>query len=220
MKKIIIYLIAIVLFTNIYAQDKEPVQHKFYFPAYSTVDSVYLSDTLEFFKQDKFMLGWHWGASKKISKSLRINHKDANSLHNMSNDSLNDGTYLTVRTMDQPPPDWTYPPDTMIYYTHCDGHTQLVHAKAIQYEPTLQINSTNMTAPNTNNFDNTDPIFGFKYVRGRLENDVSTQRSRLVLDDSNLNGQVVLDEPWMSGNLFRHDKNNEKPLFQRFQWKL
>ncbi|HPI20168.1 MAG TPA: hypothetical protein PKY56_07335, partial [Candidatus Kapabacteria bacterium] len=52
-----------------------------------------------------------------------------------------------------------------------------------------------------------NPIFGFKGVRGRVENDVLNHRSRLVLDSAGLNGQVVLDEPWMSGNLFRHDKD-------------
>ena len=73
MKNIIILLLLLLAVANIYSQDKEPNQHKFYFPAYSESDSVYLSDTLDYFKQKEFMLGWHWGASKKISKALCMN---------------------------------------------------------------------------------------------------------------------------------------------------
>jgi len=192
MKKLFIFLLMLVSVLNIYSQDKEPTQKKFKFNSMSE-DSVYLSQDSLYFKQVKFMLGWHWGASKKISKALRINHKDAGSLHEMSIDSINEGTYLTVRSMDQPPPDWTYPPDTMIYYTHCDEHTQLVHAKAIQYEPTLQILSSDTLSLDTNKFDNMNPVFGFKFIKGYIQNDEEDNRSRLVLAGDTLKGQVVLE---------------------------
>ena len=38
-----------------------------------------------------------------------------------------------------------------------------------------------------------NPIFGFKRERGRVENDASTHRSRLVLTGDSLNGKVVLE---------------------------
>jgi len=185
MKKIFIYLFAVAIFTNIYAQDIEPELHKFYFPAYSEIDSVYLSDTLEYFKQDKFMLGWHWGASKKISKALCMNQKDAHSDENYDTTEINANTLIILKSV------INYDADSMQFYTHCDNATQLIRAKSIYYEPTLQVSSFDTL--NTTNYDNMNPIFGFKGVRGRVENNASTHRSRLVLDNANLNGQVVLE---------------------------
>ena len=50
-----------------------------------------------------------------------------------------------------------------------------------------------MLTPDTNTYDNTAPIFGFKYIRGRVINDTTDHRSRLVLTGDSLNGQVVLE---------------------------
>jgi len=186
MKKIFVILLIAWSVANLYTQDKEPTQVKFRFPAISS-DSVYLSQDSSYFKQDKFMLGVHWGGSEKISKALRINHKDGYSWHNMIDDPIYDSTYMTVRSVIN---DGI---DSLQYYTHCDNHTQLIRAKAVQYEPTLQINSANMLSPDTNSYDNTNPIFGFKYIRGRVVNDTTDHRSRLVLTGDSLNGQVVLE---------------------------
>jgi len=182
MKKILIFLFVLVIYSYTFAQDKEPNQHKFYFPAYPEIDSVYLSDTLDYFKQKEFMLGWHWGASYKISKAMNMKQHDAYSSSYTQSTNMNGSILLFVKSE-----------NGNKIWTHCDNGTEIVRAKSIYYEPTLQINSTNMTAPNTNNFDNTDPIFGFKYVRGSFENDTTDHRSRLVLDDANLNGLVVLE---------------------------
>ncbi len=206
MKKIFLILLIALSVASTYSQDKEPTQVKFRFPAISS-DSVYLSQDSSYFKQDKFMLGVHWGGSEKISKALRINHKDGYSFHNMIDDPIYDSTYMTVRSVIN---DGI---DSLQYYTHCDNHTQLIRAKAVQYEPTLVINSANMLNPNTNNYDNMNPIFGFKYIRGRIENDSIVHRSRLVLDNAALHEQVVLEDPWLGGCLFRHlfDPDDYKP---------
>ncbi len=180
MKKIFIYLFAISIFTNIYAQDIEPEQHKFYFPAYSVIDSVLLSDSLNYFKQGKFMLGWHWGASKKISKALKANQNDAYSNRYTKSEEMNDSIFLFIKSE-----------NGNKIWTHCDNGTEIVRAKSLYYEPTLQINSANMSVPNSNNYDDMNPIFGFKKVLGNIEN--SGNRSRLVLTGSELNGQVVLE---------------------------
>jgi len=180
MKKILIILFAIAIYTNTFAQDKETEQHKFYFPAYSTVDSVYLSDTLDFFKQYKFMLGWHWGASFKISKALNINQHDAYSSLYTQSSIMNDSILLFVKSE-----------NSNKIWTHCDNGTEIVRAKSVYYEPTLQINSADILALNVNNYDNMNPIFGFKKVLGTVEN--SGNRSRLVLSGAELNNQVVLE---------------------------
>jgi len=185
MKKILIILFVIAIYTNIFAQDKEPEQHQFYFPAYSEIDSVYLSDTLDYFKQKEFMLGWHWGASKKISHALNMNQIDAHSDKNYDTTEINPNTLIILKSVN------SYSKDSTQFYTHCDNGTQLIRAKSIYYEPTLQVSSFDTL--NTENFDDMNPIFGFKGVRGRVENDASTHRSRSVLDNANLNGQVVLE---------------------------
>ena len=180
MKNITFLLVLLLSVININAQDKEPVQHKFYFPAYSAIDSVYLSDTLDFFKQDKFILGWHWGASFKISKALNINQHDAYSSLYTQSSNMNDSILLFVKSE-----------NVNKVWTHCDNGTEIVRAKSIYYEPTLQINTADPLALNTNNYDNMNPIFGFKKVLGSIEN--SGNRSRLVLSGAELNGKVVLE---------------------------
>ena len=185
MKNLIILLSILLAVANIHAQNKEPEQHKFYFPAYSEIDSVYLSDTLDYFKQKEFMLGWHWGASKKISHALNMNQIDAHSDKVYDTTEINQNTLIILKSVN------SYSNDSTMFYTHCDNSTQLIRAKSIYYEPTLQVSSFDTL--NTENYDDMNPIFGFKGVRGRVENDVSTHRSRLVLYDANLNGLVVLE---------------------------
>ena len=131
MKNILILLVIIITFFNCFAQDKEPVQHKFYFPAYSEIDSVYLSDTLDYFKQKEFMLGWHWGASKKISKALDMNQIDAHSDKNYDTTEINPNTLIILKSVN------SYGADSTQFYTHCDNATQLIRAKSIYYEPTI-----------------------------------------------------------------------------------
>ena len=185
MKKILIFLFVLVIYSYTFAQDKEPNQHKFYFPAYPEIDSVYLSDTLDYFKQKEFMLGWHWGASKKISHALNMNQIDAHSDKNYDTTEINANTLIILKSV------INYDADSMQFYTHCDNGTQLIRAKSIYYEPTHQVSSFDTL--NTTNYDNMNPIFGFKGVRGRIENDTTDHRSRLVLDDANLKGLVVLE---------------------------
>jgi len=129
--------------------------------------------------------GWHWGASKKISKALCMNQIDAHSDTIYQENDINPNTLIILKSV------ISYSKDSTQFYTHCDNATQLIRAKAIYYEPTLKVNSFDTL--NTENYDNMNPVFGFKGVRGRVENDASTHRSRLVLYDANLNGQVVLE---------------------------
>ena len=114
-----------------------------------------------------------------------MNQKDAHSDENYDTTEINANTLIILKSV------INYDADSMQFYTHCDGATQLIRAKFIYYEPTLQVSSFDTL--NTTNYDNMNPIFGFKGVRGRVENDVSTHRSRLVLYDANLNGLVVLE---------------------------
>tara|TARA_B100000609_G_C16862576_1_gene255924 strand:+ start:296 stop:526 length:231 start_codon:yes stop_codon:yes gene_type:complete len=54
---------------QIFSQDYEPSQRKFLIE----VDSVYLSESMDIFKQEHFILGWHWAGPKKLTRALRMN---------------------------------------------------------------------------------------------------------------------------------------------------
>jgi len=180
MKNILMVIILILAVVNIYSQDKEPEQKKFKFTAISN-DSIYLSQDSLYFKQDKFMLGWHWGASYKISKAMNMKQHDAYSSSYTQSTNMNDSILLFVKSE-----------NGNKIWTHCDNGTEIVRAKSIYYEPTLQINTANMSVPYSNNYDDMNPIFGFKKVLGTVEN--SGNRSRLVLSGAELNGKVVLED--------------------------
>lgn len=71
MKNCIITMMLIV--TNLLAQNYEPGHRKF---KWGAGDSTYISADSLYFRQDKPILGWHWGGSYKISKSLLVNQID------------------------------------------------------------------------------------------------------------------------------------------------
>lgn len=63
MKTIIIFLLAAVI---AFSQTREPEQHTFYMNG-----NPFILDTQnDYFKLDKFQLGWHWGDESKITKAL------------------------------------------------------------------------------------------------------------------------------------------------------
>ena len=69
MKVIVFTLITFLLGINVLAQDYEPQQHKFLVG----IDSVYLSPSMDIFKQEEFILGWHWAGPRKLSKEMNTN---------------------------------------------------------------------------------------------------------------------------------------------------
>ena len=70
MKICLSFLIFILIcFTNLYSQDYEPQQRKFLIG----VDSVYLSTSMGNFKQEDFILGWHWAGPRILTKEMNAN---------------------------------------------------------------------------------------------------------------------------------------------------
>ncbi len=126
----ILFAITISLFLNIslFCQDKEPEQVKFLYKG----DSVFLNSQHPDFVQDSFMLGWHWGGSIKISHALNMNQFDAHSKHINEKNTIDSSTYLILKSMRE------WDTDSLKFYTHCDNASQLIRAKAVQYEPTFR----------------------------------------------------------------------------------
>jgi hypothetical protein len=62
-----IIMIIMLISTPLFTQNFEPTQRKF---KWGTGDSTFISADSTYFRQDKPILGWHWGGSFKLSKSL------------------------------------------------------------------------------------------------------------------------------------------------------
>jgi hypothetical protein len=69
MKIIIIFLLTI---SVAYGQTLEPQQALIHLNG----DSVLLNSDIEYFKLDRFIFGWHWGAMLKIGEATHSNMND------------------------------------------------------------------------------------------------------------------------------------------------
>ncbi len=182
MKKLLcLFLIVIAYFAN--SQDFEPTQVKFNWGIGG--NETYLSADSAYFKQDKFLRGWHWGASKNISHAVGANQKDAHSY--VTAEELDSNCLIILK------------PD--VEYTH-GNEDRILNARAIQYEPTLLLNSNNPSNLVIRQGDTTRPVFGFLNRRGRILTDSTDPNfNRLIIDSAELVNEVILSEPWPSNQL-------------------
>ncbi|MBX3043101.1 MAG: T9SS type A sorting domain-containing protein [Candidatus Kapabacteria bacterium] len=178
-KYIIILLLSV---TSLIAQNFEPGQQLFKWGL--TGDSIYISSDLEYFRQTKPILGWHWGGSYKLSKSLLVNQNDAFRHWENWGFTINDfvdSCHIILK------------PDE---YSHAVG-PEILNARAIQFEPTLRLDPAEPNKLVIRSGDTTRPIFGFTYIRGQILSDPTrTNFNRLIIDSTALIGQVILDKPW------------------------
>ncbi|HPI20758.1 MAG TPA: hypothetical protein PKY56_10335, partial [Candidatus Kapabacteria bacterium] len=182
MKKLAcLFLIVISYFTN--CQDFEPTQAKFIWGIGG--NQIYLSADSAYFKQDKFLRGWHWGASYKISHAVGANQNDAAN-SDVEASSLDSNCLIILKPED---------------YTH-GNEGQILNARAIQYEPTLLLNPNNPSNLVIRQGDTTRPVFGFLNRKGRVLTDSTDPNfNRLIIDSAELVNQVILSEPWPSNQL-------------------
>ena len=88
-----------------------------------------------------------------------------------------------------------------MYYTHSGG-SEMFNIRGIQYSPTLLIDTNTTNELQTRIGDNSDPIFGFVHIRGRITNNPSDSLySKLIIDGDSLINQVILEEPWTANQL-------------------
>ncbi len=69
MKYLLFLIIFLSFLSYLHSQDFEPRQRKFLVG----VDSVFLSTSMDLFKQEHFILGWHWAGPRKITHALKMN---------------------------------------------------------------------------------------------------------------------------------------------------
>lgn len=77
MKKSIL-IVMFVLPCLLFGQNIEPQQVKFFFQS----DSIYLSADMDYFKQSKFLLGWHWNHYGRMTKAMGMNQAHAHDNYN------------------------------------------------------------------------------------------------------------------------------------------
>jgi hypothetical protein len=190
MKYISLFLLLIFLASELFSQDFEPSQRQFNVNG----SDVYISDTMEVFRQDDFIIGWHWGGPRKITEAVRGNQSDMGSGFYADPDSTVNNCYLVLK------------PDG---YSHADG-AALYNARAIVFEPTLKIDPFDPSKLVKKPGDNSFPVFGFRAIGADLQqasdsNDVNY--SRLLLDTSIQSGTVVLEKPWPDNEFYMHGRD-------------
>jgi len=179
----IFFYMIIFLIISAKAQDLEPSQQKFYFhdeqtPKYLSGDSLY-------FKQTDFFLSWEWGSGGKISSSLFINNADICSIYDKYRNVDSNQSMVAKREI----------------YTHFPGWG-IINTRAIQYEPTLLIDSLNPEAVKTRSNDTTNPVFGFMVRKGRVIDNPSDPNFNRLMIDNVPSGTVILDKSWPQDQFF------------------
>ena len=71
MKNIIVFILALLISVNLSAQTKQPGQKKLNY-----LGSNIFLDQHQDFKQSNFVIGWHWGSMKVLSRALLMNQGD------------------------------------------------------------------------------------------------------------------------------------------------
>ena len=201
MKKTIL-LLMLCCFLPVFSQTYEVTQVPFTILGKS---NYYISPDSSYFKQNNFILGWHWGGSKKITKALLCNQNDA--ANNDDLDSKHTPTYLFVKMHDE---QWNY------IYTHGPG-PDIMNARGITYEPTLSISGDPLKfTPRVG--DTTNPIFGFKHIAGSIQSNPSDPNFNRLIVDNTVQDSIILDDPWDAGQLFffRYDDKLPTALFYEY----
>ena len=177
MKKII-FLLCFFYSSGLFCQTFEPTQQKF---NWRNSPQKYLSADSVYFQQDNFLLGWQWGATKKMLEAEQSNQCHATRLRpaNIFKDSIG----LIILHQE---------------YTHSVG-PETMNARGIQYEPTLLLDPSNPENLVIRTGDTTRPVFGFLHRRGRISTNPSNDNyNRLIIDGDSvtlLKDSVILSEP-------------------------
>ena len=189
--KIIISLL-IIASGNLLSQNNEPNALEFTYLHNGSDTTSILSP--ELFPQQRFMLGFQWGGTKTMKTALGFNSKQGGWINNCydSKDEYLDDEELIVLV-------------DGISTNKRDG--SCLNSMAIEYEPTLEIDSPGDFK--TRDSDPANPVFGFQNVKGRiLSSPDSINYSRLILESDSVEivDSIVLSEPWKCNVLqYAHD---------------
>jgi hypothetical protein len=195
MKSLHFLIIFLFCLSTMYSQDFEPQQRKFLIG----IDSVYLSTSMDNFKQEDFILGWHWAGPRKLTHALKMNNKDIH--EDIDTNDIVEDCYLIIK-----PNNYSHAVDESIF-----------NARAIQYEPTLLIDSLNPHLLVRREGDSTNPVFGFRTIsinRPSDSNDVNY--NRIAVQDTTPAG-IILDNAWPNDRLHIYNiENKGEEIVEKF----
>ncbi|MCX6146875.1 MAG: T9SS type A sorting domain-containing protein [Candidatus Kapabacteria bacterium] len=191
MKKLLL-IIFILNYFSIYSQNTEPAQHQFNVNG----TSKYLSADSADFKQDNFLLGWHWCSGKSMTKALDMNQGHVNIGAGIKADTadLAENINLLVNV-----------PSISNWFNWAVFSP--LYGRSIKYEPTLIIDNI---GKNTRPNDSSNAIFGFKSYKGYIDtNSTNENYNRLVVMPTYASiGDTVLSKPWVC-NQFEYIKSSD-----------
>ena len=138
-------ILSLLFFPFVLLGQSEPVQDSFNFKGNTR---YYISGDSGYFKDSKFLLGWHWGGSRAISEAMKMNqvHQsfpiDFNKICNNAQ---------IIRGIDG-------------IWAIESSDTGAMQSMAMQWEANLKIDTTDPPSFNTNINDANNPVFGFRYI--------------------------------------------------------
>ncbi len=171
-------ILSLLFFPFVLLGQSEPVQDSFNFKGNTR---YYISGDSGYFKDSKFLLGWHWGGSRAISEAMKMNqvHQsfpiDFNKICNNAQ---------IIRGIDG-------------IWAIESSDTGAMQSMAMQWEANLKIDTTDPPSFNTNINDANNPVFGFRYINPNIT--ISSTDSKLWLDSSgSYINSLIMAEPWPS----------------------
>ena len=189
--KSFIFLLFIILIANlniIYTQTRQAAQLKMNYLG----NTIYL-DTHQDFKQNNFVLGWHWANGKYTTGALDMNY-----IHTEIQESAGNPNYNNYNIVNQCyKPNYFADSSRMIMRSTWIGGNwggwNPEDARALHYIPTLQENDIKDTI-----VDVTNGFLGFKYI-----NPTATITGRsLYLDSAYTGNGIILSDNVLASRYF------------------
>jgi hypothetical protein len=213
MRKVTIFLSAIIIAMNLYSQSREAVQSTFSFTDLENNlhTDEYLSGDSAYFQINNFLAGWHWGGERKISEVMHAQQNDMSTGWGISiHDTLyNDSTLLFIRSA------WDSSP-TGHLYSHCSYDQHVVFAKSLSYSAALNIDASDVYDFDTLANDPYNHIFGFKTKDENCTNEYRDGKWFLKVDKSQVDsGATILTDPWPN-NLLSYDEGDNSFIDSNF----
>lgn len=209
MKYIILILLLFLAIDTLYSQNSEPKPMEFIWGSSSNQRPL----VVDSFPQKNFLTGFQWTGNNKMNHALLNNATTSGELYWESGTN-----YKTPRyAISQP-----------TYIRNNDSSTGygvgIWNAPAMHYEPTLRIPNNDSAGKYFihREHDQTNAIFGFKYIRGQILD--STQYNdenynRLILHKSTDTGKVLADV-WPKPEFITFNGNNQSAGYYGEKWNL
>ena len=187
-----------------FAQTREPVQQMFEVNNSNT----YLSDSTGNFKLNNMILGFQWGGTAKITESVFGNQADMWSHYDTTPNLYARNINSFLRSSYKTTINGVYYEGDL--YTHGEYGTSIMWTKSLEYDPSLDIDSNDVTKLIIRPDDKKRSVFGFLRKVGTSSRNFNDSIYRWVISSVTAANTVVLENPWPY-NLLTYWKGKEEP---------